>query len=243
MSLYVMADLHLSTSTNKPMDVFGARWTNHMEKIKKNWCAIINEDDTVIIPGDISWGIDYSEAKNDFDFINTLPGRKILGKGNHDYWWGTMAKNKAFLQENGYKNIEFLFNNAYKVEDYIICGTRGWYVDEKLQNEQNDVEYQKIVLREASRLKASLEEAVKLRENNEKILVFFHFPPVFKSFVCNEIVDVLLEYGIKNCYFGHIHGVYNVPRTLNYKGIDFSLISSDYSNFVPMIIMPSDYEY
>ena len=243
MSLYVMADLHLSTSTNKPMDVFGARWTDHMEKIKKNWCAIVNEDDTVIIPGDISWGIDYAEAKKDFEFINSLPGKKILGKGNHDYWWGTMAKNKAFLLENGYNTIDFLFNNAYKVEDYIICGTRGWYVDEKLQNEQNDVEYQKIVLREAQRLKASLDDAIKMRENNEKILVFFHFPPVFKSFVCNEIIDVLHEYNIKNCYFGHIHGVYNIPRTLNYQGIDFSIISSDYSNFVPMIIMPSDCDY
>ncbi len=243
MSLYVMADLHLSTTTNKPMDVFGARWTDHMEKIKKNWCAIVNEDDTVIIPGDISWGIDYNEAKNDFEFINSLPGKKLLGKGNHDYWWGTMAKNKAFLKENGFDTIDFLFNNAYKVEDYIVCGTRGWYVDEKLQNEPNDAEYQKIVLREAQRLKTSLDQAIKLRENDEKILVFFHFPPVFKSFVCNEIIDVLLEYDIKNCYFGHIHGVYNVPRTLTYQGIDFSLVSSDYSNFVPMIIMPSDCDY
>lgn len=242
MSIYVMADLHLSNSTNKPMDVFGSRWTDHMEKIKKNWCAIINEDDTVIVPGDISWAIDYKEAYDDFKFINSLPGKKLLGKGNHDYWWGTMAKNRAFLKENSFETIDFLYNNAYIVEDYIVCGTRGWYVDEKLQNESSDPEYQKIVAREAQRLRMSLEEAIKLKtEENERILVFFHFPPVFKSFVCDELIDILIEYGITNCYFGHIHGTYNIPRSFNYKGIDFTLISSDFLSFVPMIIMPSDY--
>lgn len=241
MSIYTIADLHLSLTVNKPMDVFGSRWTNHAEKIKKNWCAIVNDDDTVIVPGDISWGIDYEEAKLDFEFIESLPGKKILGKGNHDYWWGTMAKNKSFCNENNFKTIDFLFNNAFKVDEYIICGTRGWYVDEKLQNASNDVEYAKIVSREASRLRTSLEEAKKLQESNEQILVFFHFPPVFGSFVCDEFIDILLEYGIKNCYFGHIHGTYNVPKTFEYKGISFSLVSADYLSFVPMIIMPYTY--
>ncbi|MBR2943484.1 MAG: metallophosphoesterase [Clostridia bacterium] len=242
MSLYVMADLHLSTTTNKPMGIFGSRWTDHMEKIRKNWCAIVNEDDTVIVPGDISWAIDYNEAYNDFKFIDSLPGKKLLGKGNHDYWWGTMSKNRAFTKENGFETIDFLYNNAYKVEDYIVCGTRGWYVDESLQNSTtNEPEYQKIVAREAQRLKMSLEEAIKLREDNEKILVFFHFPPVFKSFVCDELVEILTQYEITNCYFGHIHGTYNVPRTFQYKGIDFTLISSDFLSFTPMIIMPTEY--
>lgn len=241
MSIYVMADLHLSTTTNKPMGIFGSRWCDHMEKIKKNWKAIISDEDTVIVPGDISWAIDYNEACDDFKFINELPGKKLLGKGNHDYWWGTMAKNRAFVRENSFDTIDFLYNNAYKVENYIVCGTRGWYVDEKLQNEANEPEYQKIVLREAQRLKMSLEEAVKLRENGEEILVFFHFPPVFKSFVCNELLDVLNEYKIKNCYFGHIHGTYNVPRTFEYNGISFTLISSDFLSFIPMIVMPDEY--
>lgn len=241
MSVFTIADLHLSLSVNKPMDVFGSRWTSHTEKIKKNWCAIVNDDDTVIIPGDISWGIDYEEAKKDFEFIESLPGKKILGKGNHDYWWGTMAKNKAFCEENGFKTIDFLFNNAFKVEDYIICGTRGWYVDEKLQTTTNDVEYTKIVAREASRLRTSLEEAKNLQENGEQILVFFHFPPVFNSFVCDEFIDILAEYGIKNCYFGHIHGSYNVPKSFNYRDISFTLVSADYLSFVPMILMPYSY--
>ncbi len=242
MSLFVMADLHLSHSVNKPMDIFGSRWTDYMTKIKKNWRSVVTDEDTVIVPGDITWAIDYNEAYEDFKFINELPGKKLLGKGNHDYWWGTMAKNRDFVLKNGFDTIDFLYNNAYKVEDYIICGTRGWYVDEKLQNgNTKDVEYQKIVSREAQRLRMSLEEAIRLQVNDEKILVFFHFPPIFNSFVCEEFIDILLEYRIKNCYFGHIHGTYNVPRSLEYKGITFTLISSDYSNFIPMIIAPYDY--
>lgn len=242
MSIYVMADLHLSTSTDKSMSVFGARWTDYMTKIKKNWSKIITDEDTVIVPGDISWAINYEQAYSDFKFINELPGKKLLGKGNHDYWWGTYAKNKRFVEENGFNTIDFLYNNAYLVEDYIVCGTRGWYVDEKMQSiSSDDAEYQKIVNREASRLKMSLEEAKKLQKNNEEILVFLHFPPVFNDFICDEIVNVLLEYKIKNCYFGHIHGSYSIPRSFNYKDISFTLVSSDYLNFIPMIVMPFDY--
>ena len=244
MSLFVMADLHLSSTLNKPMDIFGARWTDYMTKIKKYWSSIVTDDDTVVVPGDITWAIDYKEAYEDFKFIDSLPGKKLLGKGNHDYWWGTLTKNRIFVKENGFNSIDFLYNNAFKVENYIVCGTRGWFVDEKLQKERDatkDVEYEKIVAREVQRLKLSLTEAVKLRENNEQILVFFHFPPVFGTFVCEEIIDVLLEYGIKNCYYGHIHGVYGIPRVSSYKGISFSIISSDYCNFVPMIVMPDEY--
>lgn len=236
MSIFAMADLHLSTTTNKQMDVFGYRWTDYMEKIKKNWSAVVGENDTVIVPGDISWGISYEEALDDFKFINSLPGKKLLGKGNHDYWWGTMSKNRAFVEQNGFNSIDFLYNNAYKVENYIVCGTRGWFVDEKLQATTIDTEYEKIVNREALRLKMSLEEASKLKTDNEEILVFFHFPPVYNTFICEEIVQVLLDFNIKHCYFGHIHGAYNVPKCIEYKGINFTIISSDYCNFVPMKI-------
>ena len=242
MSIYAMADLHLPLSVNKPMDIFGARWTDYVNKIKKNWCAVVNDDDTVIIPGDISWAISLDDVKKDFEFIESLPGKKLLGKGNHDFWWTTMSKNRKFLADNGFKSIDFLHNNAYLIEDFIICGTRGWYVDEKLQNTKSDAEYQKIVLREASRLKMSIEEAISLRSDSDKqILVFLHFPPVFNSFICEEIVDVLSNYDIKNCYFGHIHGVYNIPKSFIYRNINFTLISADYLNFIPMIVMPYEY--
>lgn len=237
MSVFAMADLHLPISVNKPMDIFGARWQDYVNKIEKNWRAIVNDDDTVIVPGDISWSMSLDEAYADFEFIESLPGKKLLGKGNHDYWWATMSKNRTFIESKNFKTIDFLFNNAYKVENFIVCGTRGWYVDEKAQGSNTGAEYEKIVRREASRLKMSLDEAVKLRgEGNEEILVFFHFPPVFSQFVCDELVDVLEQYGIRRCYFGHIHGVYNVQKTTIYRGICFSMISSDFLNFVPMII-------
>lgn len=242
MSIFAMADLHLSCTVNKPMDIFGARWTDYMTKIKKHWSSVVTDDDVVIVPGDISWAIDYNEAVEDFKFINSLPGKKLIGKGNHDYWWGTMTKNRSFVSSQGFDTIDFLYNNAYKIEDYIVCGTRGWYVDEKLQSgNTKNVEYEKIVAREAQRLKMSLDYAKKLQENNEEILVFFHFPPVFNGFVCEELIEILLQYGIKHCYFGHIHGVYNIPRCFDYKGISFTIISSDYCNFVPMIVMPNEY--
>ena len=232
-----MADLHLPLSANKPMDIFGNRWQDYVSKIKKNWSAIIKSDDTVIIPGDISWAINIEDADADFSFIDSLPGKKLLGKGNHDYWWGTMSKNRAYISSKGYTTIDFLFNNAYEVENYIVCGTRGWYIDEKMQNTKNDAEYAKIVAREASRLKMSLDEAIKLRgDSNKEILVFLHFPPVFGAFVCEPIIDILKEYGISRCYYGHIHGVYNIPRSTIYRDLTFTLVSADYLNFVPMLI-------
>ncbi len=241
MSIFSIADLHLSQTVDKPMDKFGSRWTNHTEKLIKRWKAVVSENDTVIVPGDISWGISLEEALEDLLLIDKLPGKKLIGKGNHDYWWGTLTKMHQFLDENGITTIQFLYNNAYEVEDYIVCGTRGWYVEEKLQNEKN-ADYDKIVNRENLRLEMCIKEALQLRGDSDKqILVYFHFPPVFKSFVCREFIETLKKYNIKNCYFGHMHGQYNVPRTTEFEGIYFTLISSDFLDFIPMITMPLDY--
>lgn len=239
MSLFSIADLHLSEGTDKPMDKFGARWAGYTEKLKKNWCAIVSEDDTVVIPGDISWAMTLDEALPDFLFIESLPGTKIIGKGNHDFWWSTLTKINRLFEDNNIKSIKIMQNNAFEVEDYIVCGTRGWYVEEKYQNTVGDVNYQKIVDREALRLRNCLTQAKAMSEESSKrILVYFHFPPVFNGFVCREIVDVLKEFGITNCYFGHIHGAYNSPRTFDFEGISMTMISSDFLNFVPMITMP-----
>lgn len=241
MSIFSIADLHLSQTTNKPMDKFGSRWTNHTEKLIKRWNAVVTDKDTVIVPGDISWGISLDEALEDLLLIEKLPGKKLIGKGNHDYWWGTLTKMKQFLEENNITTIDFLYNNAYEVEDYIVCGTRGWYVEEKLQNEKN-ADYDKIVNRENLRLEMCIKEAEQLRGDSDKqILVYFHFPPVFKNFVCREFVDTLKKHNITNCYFGHMHGQYNVPRTTEFEGVRFNLISSDFLDFIPMITMPLDY--
>lgn len=237
-----MADLHLSASSGKPMDKFGSRWNMHTEKIVKRWSAVVDDGDTVIVPGDISWAMSLDEALEDLRLIDSLPGKKLLGKGNHDYWWATVTKMRDFLAKNGLSTIDFLYNNAVTVEDYVVCGTRGWYVEKRLQNTTENVDYDKIVAREVLRLRMSLDEAVRLRgDSAREILSYMHFPPVFGSFVCRELVDVLTEYGIRHCYYGHIHGNYTVPRTVEFDGISFTLISADYLDFVPMITMPIDY--
>lgn len=242
MSLYVMADLHLSSDGSKSMAVFGSRWVDYMEKIRKNWCAVINEEDTVIIPGDISWALKLEDTLEDFRFLDSLPGKKLIGKGNHDFWWSTVSKMTAFLEQNGLSSIRFLYNNAYRLEDCIVCGTRGWFLEESQQNTVGEVDYSRIVDREVIRLRLSLEEAKRLQtEGGEKslpILVFLHFPPVWNNFVCREILDVLHEFQVKSCYFGHIHGAYYAPRMTEFEGIELILVSADFLQFSPMPVYP-----
>ena len=242
MSLFSIADLHLSLAAEKPMDVFGPRWTDHAKKIEKNWRAIVTPEDTVVLPGDISWAMSLEEASADFAFLDALPGRKLIGKGNHDFWWSTMTKLNAFTAAHGFSTLRFLYNNAYEVEDYIVCGTRGWYIEERQQNAREGADYKKIVAREAARLRMSLAEAVRLRgERPAPILVYLHFPPAFRGFVCRELIDVLHEFSVRRVYFGHIHGVYSVPRTVEFEEILLTMISADFLNFVPMITMPCDF--
>ncbi len=242
MALFSIADLHLSGSADKPMDVFGNRWKNHTEKIVSRWKAVVSNEDTVVIPGDISWAMTLGEALVDFRLIDSLPGKKIIGKGNHDFWWETKTKMDRFLADNGIGSVSFLHNNAYDTGDFIVCGTRGWYVEEKLQNTVGDVDYTKIVSREAQRLTTSIKEAESLREKggDKPILAYFHFPPVFNGFVCSEFVDILKNHDIKNIYYGHIHGMYGVPKTNIYEGISMTIISADYLNFIPMITSPDE---
>lgn len=242
MSIFSMADLHLSTVSSKPMDVFGNRWSMYMEKIRKNWTAVVGKDDTVVIPGDISWAMKLEEALEDFKFIDGLPGKKIIGKGNHDLWWSTVTKMQDFFDENEITTIRFLHNNAYIVEDYVICGTRGWFADEKNDTSKNNADFEKISKREAARLEASLKYGIGLKETtgnkNLKILVYMHFPPAFGDFVCDPLIDVMKKYGVVHCYYGHIHGVYKIPRTAEIRGLPLSIISADYLNFIPMITNP-----
>lgn len=247
MAIYVMSDLHLSTnaSTNKSMEKFGRRWAGYTEKIRKNWTAVVTDDDTVVIPGDISWAMTLEESRSDFLFLQSLPGKKLIGKGNHDFWWTTSAKMNRFFAENGVDSVSFLYNNAVRVEDSILCGTRGWFLDPSQQVTVGSVDYNKIVNREVIRLRLSLDAAVKLREEERAltgrvlpIAVFLHFPPVFLDFVCREIVDTLHEYGVTECFFGHIHGMYNVPRSVVFEGITMTLCSSDFLDFSLMPIRP-----
>lgn len=242
MSIFVIADLHLSADSDHPMDVFGARWCGYTEKLVKNWRAVVTDEDTMIVPGDVSWAMHLSEAKSDFALLESLPGQKYLGKGNHDFWWETAAKMGRFFTENQFNSLHLLYNNAYVIEDYIVCGTRGWFVEEGQQVTVGEVDYAKIVNREVQRLKISLDAAVALRRGehaDKEILVFLHFPPVWKGFECREILDLLKQYGIRRCYHGHIHGVYNAPRVRMIDDLSLTMISADFLDFLPFRILPA----
>lgn len=229
MSIYVIGDLHLSFSADKPMDVFGMNWENHAEKIKANWISKVKENDTVILPGDFSWATYLEETYKDFEFLNSLPGKKILSKGNHDYWWTTVTSMKRFLKENNFENIDFLYNNAFLIEDKIITGTRGWINTWKSQ------ENYKILKRENERLKISINKGINEFGTDKEIITFIHYPPFYKEAIIPEEIDfakTLRDYNIEKCYYAHLHGESHkdaIEGMIN--NIEYKLISSDYLNF------------
>lgn len=225
MSLFAIADTHLSFGTDKPMDSFPG-WNDYVDRIEKNWNKIVTNDDTVVIAGDISWAMNFDELKADFDFIERLNGKKIILKGNHDYWWNTSKKMNDFIESQRYKTISILFNNSYDVDGVSVCGSRGWLFD------VDDEHDEKVLNREVGRLRLSLESAV-----NDEIIVFLHYPPVTTDTKCDEILNLLKEYGIKKCYYGHLHGI-AAKKAIDdvVDGIEFRLISCDRLGFVPKLI-------
>ncbi len=236
MALYAIADLHLSGTAEKPMGRFGARWEGHAEKLRRRWSALVGPDDTVVIPGDFSWGIDLEETKADFLFLDTLPGRKIIGKGNHDYWWTSVKKMRRSLTDWGIGNVEFLFNNAFEAEGAVLCGTRGWFLEEKQQTAP-EADFEKLMNRETIRLRQTLVAAEELRAGRDlPVLVFLHFPPVFGTFECRPFLDLLSSSGVRDVFYGHIHGRYDLPLTEERDGIRFTMISADALDFYPFRI-------
>jgi len=228
MSLYAIADLHLSLSVNKPMNIFGG-WDNYVERLTENWNSTVAPEDTVVLPGDISWGMDLDEARADLDYVNKLNGVKIISKGNHDYWWTTMSKLNKFIDENGFDTIKFLHNNHYAYGKYGICGTRGWI------NETEVPADAKVLAREAQRLEVSIQSSVK---DGLEPIVFLHYPPVYGNECNYEILDVLYKYGIKECYYGHLHGRSHKNAVCGVRdGICFHLISSDFVQFCPVLVV------
>lgn len=226
MSLFVIGDLHLSFSDpSKTMSVF-AGWQDYQEKIEKNWLELINPEDTVVLAGDISWGMSLQQALPDFKFIQELPGEKIILKGNHDYWWTTMKKMEDFLAAEGLDSMRILHNNHYRYGNYGICGTRGWV------NMPGEVQDEKVLRREVQRLETSIQSA--LKEDLEPI-VFMHYPPIFATNFNYDILEILYRYKIKDCYYGHIHGrsAHELCVTNTYDDVNFHLIAGDYLQFVP----------
>jgi len=229
MSIFVIGDLHLSFNNPKPMDIFGEHWTGHEEKIRNNWIENVKDEDLVILPGDFSWETYLKDTKLDFEFLNKLPGKKLLLKGNHDYWWTTLKTMRTFLEENEYTNIDFLYNNSYEFDNKIICGTRGWsIIDEEADK--------KLINRELIRLELSLQDGINKYGTDKEIIVFMHYPPITKAKIVSEeemqFVELMKKYNVKRCYYGHLHGASIADAVEgNIEGIDFKLVSADGLDF------------
>ena len=225
MAIYVIADLHLSFSTNKPMDIFGKNWQNYEEKIKQDWLEKVNENDIVILPGDFSWAMYLEETEKDFNFINNLPGKKILLKGNHDYWWSTVTSMRKYLKEKEMTNIDFLYNNSYEYENKIIVGTRGWAISE----EQEDI---RLTKREVDRLELSIKDGITKYGENKEIIAFMHYPPVTKNHMNTDYIKLMKKYNIEKCFYGHLHGN-SIKDAIEgvIDGIQLKLVSADGLDF------------
>lgn len=226
MAIYAIGDLHLSVAAKKPMDIFDG-WDDHAERLIENWNKKIKPEDTVILAGDTSWGMTLPAAIPDFRLIDRLPGKKIISKGNHDYWWGSMTKMTDAFAEHGLTTLSILHNNSYQVEGKWICGSRGWLFENGAAHDD------KIIRREAMRIAASLESAGK---GGEKLL-FLHYPPVYAGQVQERFMAVMRQHGIKRCYYGHIHGVgHKYAVQGKFRGVNLTMISSDYLGFDPLLL-------
>ena len=226
MALYAIGDTHLSLNTPKPMDVFGGNWVGYVDKLRAGF-EIVRPEDTVVLCGDLSWGMSLEESKKDFQFLNDLPGRKVILKGNHDYWWMTASKMNRFFQDNGFQ-FELLHNCCRFYGDVALCGTRGWFLDEEKGGHN-----EKMCNREVMRLEASLKAA-----GDREKLVFLHYPPLYQGYRCPEILEVLKRYQVKRCFFGHLHG-HSIRLAIEgvQEGTCFSLVSADSLNFIPKKIL------
>lgn len=223
MALFAISDLHLSFSSEKPMDIFKG-WNDYVNRIETNWRRMITDKDTVVLPGDFSWALKLQDTLEDFKFLESLPGKKLLLKGNHDLWWSTVSKMKSFLAENDIKSVDFVHNNCFSVGDVAVCGSRGWFDDGEPLSA-------KLLAREAGRLRTSINAA---KETGLEPVVFLHYPPVYAGKICDEIFNVLIEEGINKVYHGHIHG--SSLLSWEHRGVSCCLISCDCNDFTPILI-------
>ena len=227
MSIYAIADLHLSFASPKPMDIFGDNWRNHEQKIKDDWIKKVTDKDLVLLPGDFSWAIDLEETYKDFEYLNSLSGKKIMLKGNHDYWWNSLKKLNEYMEKNDFKDISFLYNNSYEFEENIIVGTRGWVLN---SNEEED---KKILNRELLRLELSITDGIKKYGEDKDIIVCMHYPPTNKNLLeKSEFMKIMQKYNVKKCIYGHLHGESHSEAVEGNIGkIELKLVSADYLNF------------
>ena len=229
MALYAIGDLHLCLGAPKPMDIFGGAWVGYMDKLKEG-VSVITPEDTTVLLGDLSWALDLPSAKGDFSWINEIPGKKIILKGNHDYWCSTAAKFNKFCHENGFENLHLLNNNCYEYGDWAICGTRGWFFEEERSGQHDE----KVFKRELIRLETSLKAA-----GERPKMVFLHYPPRYKGYECREILDLLEKYQVRRCFYGHLHGgSHKLAMEGLWDGVEFRLVAGDYIGFKPYLVIP-----
>lgn len=228
MALYAIGDLHLCLGSPKPMDIFGGNWEGYMDKLADGM-SVICEEDTTILLGDLSWALDLQEARPDFAWIDKIPGKKIILKGNHDYWWSTANKFYQFCEANGFRQQYLLNNNCYFYEDVAICGTRGWFFEEERSGQHDE----KVFKRELMRLEASLKSAGEAQK-----IVFLHYPPRYKGYTCEPILELLSRYDVRRCFYGHLHGAsHGLAMEGIWDGIEFRLVSADRINFMPFRVL------
>ena len=228
MALYAIGDLPLCLSAPKPMDIFGGAWVGYMDKLKEGM-SVITPEDTTILLGDLSWALDLPSSKADFAWINEIPGKKIILKGNHDYWWSTAAKFTKFCQENHFENMQLLNNNSFFYEDFAICGTRGWFFEEERSGQHDE----KVFKRELIRLEASLKAA-----GDKQKMVFLHYPPRYRGYECTEILDLLNKYDVRRCFYGHLHGgSHKLAMAGLWDNVEFRLVAADYIGFKPYCVI------
>lgn len=224
MALYAIGDPHLSLGTDKPMDVFGAVWENYVDKLREGFREV-GPEDTVVLCGDLSWGMSLEQSERDFAFLNGLPGKKLLLKGNHDYWWTTAAKMERFFAQKEFTTFRLLHNNCHFYGDIALCGTRGWFFEETGD--------QKVFHRELIRLETSLKAA-----GEREKLCFLHYPPCYQGYACKEIMELLERYRVRACYYGHLHGgSHRLAVEGKYGAVEYYLVSADYLDFRPKKIL------
>ena len=228
MALYAIGDLHLCLGVSKPMDIFGGNWVGYMDKLTEGMSKI-TPDDTTVLLGDLSWALDLAGAKADFSWIDQIPGRKIIIKGNHDYWWSTASKFYKFCQEHGFSDQLILNNNRYEYGEWALCGTRGWFFDEDVSGQHDE----KVFRRELLRLETSLKSA-----GDRPKMVFLHYPPRYKGYECPEILELLQKYEVRRCFYGHLHGPsHKLAMEGLWDGVEYRLVAADFLNFMPFTVL------
>ena len=221
MKVFAISDLHSSINSNKPMNIFGPVWENYLEEIENSWSSLVTENDLVLISGDISWAMKLNDAKADLNYLSKFSGKKVIIKGNHDYWWSSISGVRSLLPENLYA----LQNDALRFGNYVVCGSRGWTVPEITHKTEDD---EKIYKRELIRMELSLKSALELKQDGDTLIVMMHYPPFNSKLEENDFTKLFEQFGVDIVVYGHLHSYDKKQRLITYiNNIKYYLTSCD----------------